>query len=139
MKRRTFTLGLGAAVAAPTVPLAHILPTRAGSGAQMKTAALLARAHNHCTLDMLMRHLKVPLQTAREIQTRLVQQGIITAPIGGASMAVHPLNTYCVPKAAYKTSNYVHEAADLDRKLRAVLKRIDPEPGPEDLDLNTRV
>jgi hypothetical protein len=140
MKRRSFTFGLAAATAAPAVPLSvSIAPATTGAAQHFTLAKLLARTHNHCTPDMLARHLKVSKDMAQSVQNLLVNRGVITPPVAGASMAVNPLNTHCITNEAMKTTNYLQKAAQLRARLEEVADRITLGPTPEDEDLNTRL
>ena len=140
MKRRTFTLGLTALTAAPAVPLGAAAAPGTTTAAQHFTLAkLLARAHNHCTPDMLARHLKVSKDMAQTVHNMLINRGIITPPVAGASMAVNPLNTNCIPNEAMTTTNYLQKAAQLRARLEETADRITLGPTPEDHDLNTRL
>ena len=119
MKRRTFTFGLGALAAAPTMPFAATAVTGQTAAQHFHVARILARAHNHCTAAMLERHLKVTPDMARQVRTLLLDRGVITAPVNGVSMAVNPTNTNCVPAQALKPSNLVQKA----KEMRHLLER----------------
>ncbi|MBD3665887.1 hypothetical protein H9Q16_18270 [Sulfitobacter sp. TSTF-M16] len=127
MHRRTFLTTLTALVAARPLPvLAGPAITR-----HLPRATLLARTHNHCTADMLARHLQVTPRIAAKIQTLLVQRGILTTPVNGAAMATHPLNTHCVPNEALKHTNWLQKLSDAKARLQEVLDQAaDPEPEP---------
>ena len=102
MKRRSFLAGLTALLAGPKPALSI------GGGAQTtmlyERASFLARAHNRCSIPMLMRHLKLDATAAAEMERVLIQRGVITVPIGGVSLAAHPTNTHCLPLDAPKQS-----------------------------------
>ena len=136
MKRRAFTFGLAALAAAPGLPLsaATAAPATGITTQQFALAKLLARAHNHCTPDMLARHVRVSPEIAAQLQNMLLNQGVITPPIGGASMATSPLNTHCVPKQALKPSNLIQKASDLRKYLENLEQdapKQAPDPAPE--------
>ena len=113
MNRRFFLSTLSALLAAPA------LPAMAAPIAQrhMITATIIARSHNRCTTDMLMRHLKVPRDMANRIQTQLLRQGVITPPVAGVSLATNPTNTHCIPNEAMQPNNLLQKAARLKDKL----------------------
>jgi len=128
MKRRSFTFGLGALLAAPALPGSVAARAIAPSVTtqQLAVAKIMARSHNRLTLDMLERHLRVSAQMAQSIQNRLVQDGIITQPLGGASMAVSPTNTHCIPNEALKPSNILQKADALRKNIEKLTKSADP-------------
>lgn len=108
MKRRSFLASLGALISAPALPLplsaAPTVPSAAA--AQFATAKLLARAHNRCSPAMLQRLMQVDPAVAAELNGMLVRRGVISAAAAdGASMALDPLNTHCVPKEALRPTN----------------------------------
>ena len=112
MNRRFFLSTLGALLAAPALPTmaAPIAPRH------LRTATIIARSHNRCTTDMLMRHLNVPLDMATSIQTQLLRQGVITSPLAGVSLATSPTNTHCIPNEAMQPNNLLQKAARLKDK-----------------------
>ena len=89
MNRCIFLSTLSALIAAPALPAvaAPIAPQH------MITAKIIARSHNRCTAEMLVRHLRVPADMAAHIQAQLLRQGVITPPVAGISMATNPSNT----------------------------------------------
>lgn len=117
MKRRTF---LSTLAALPAAPALGSLPSEAAK--HLPRASLLARSHNHCTLDMLQRHLKLSPDMAAQVHDLLLHRNIITRPINGISMATAPTNTHCVPKQALKPSNLIRRATDLRSRLRDLLE-----------------
>lgn len=123
MKRRTFLTALATLTAAPALPASALSPATK----HLPLATLLARSHNHCTRDMLQRHLKIPADMAAQVHDLLLHQNIITRPVGGISMATAPTNTHCVPKQALKPSNLIRKATDLRSRLRELLKEDAPE------------
>ena len=133
MKRRTFLTALATLTAAPALPAGALNP----AAKHLPVATLLARSHNHCTPDMLRRHLKVSAEMANQVQALLYSRGIITAPVGGVSMATAPTNTHCIPKQALKPSNLIRKAADFRQRLRDLFEESTahekgaPEDAPE--------
>ena len=118
MKRRTFTFGLGAALAAPAMPAAALSRAIPAAATQhFAVAKLIARAHNRCSVDMLMRNLRVDATTARDIHALLLQKGVITPPVSGVSMATNPLNTNCIPNEAIKPTNIRQSAAEVRARV----------------------
>lgn len=113
MNRRIFLSTLSALMAAPALPAmaAPIAPQH------MITAKIIARSHNRCTTDMLVRHLRVPTDMAARIQAQLLRQGIITPPVAGVSMATNPTNTACITNEAVKPTNLLQKAAQMREKL----------------------
>lgn len=92
MNRRFFTFGLGALLGAPKVPLAGIAPMPAAAAGHMKLATMISRAHDYCSPEFLMRHLKVDKSIATQVQQALIQNNVITAPSAtGFSYAVDPM------------------------------------------------
>ena len=83
----------------------------------LKVASIIARAHNRCTPEMLVRHLKVTPEVAGSIQAQLVRQGVITAPMSGVSLATNPSNSHCITNEALKPNNILQKAARLREKL----------------------
>ena len=83
----------------------------------MTTATIIARSHNRCTVDMLMRHLNVSTDMATRIQTQLLRQGVITSPVAGVSLATNPTNTHCIPNEAMKPNNLLQKAARLKQRI----------------------
>jgi hypothetical protein len=124
MNRRQFTLGLGAIVATPAVPVASLLKPTAVTAAASKhffLAKLLARAHNNCSNAMLMRHLKVDAGMAAEVEQLLLNKNVITLPnIEGFSRAVNPMNINCVPMEGLKAPNIVNTVSDAAEKVKKV-------------------
>lgn len=100
-------------MAAPALPAmaAPIAPQH------MITAKIIARSHNRCTTDMLIRHLRVPADMAARIQAQLLRQGVITSPVAGVSMASNPTNTACITNEAMKPTNLLQKAAQLREKV----------------------
>ena len=126
MNRRQFTLGLGAIAAAPTAPMAAVLPQTGTSTAALghfKLAKLIARSHNRCSSDMLMRHLRVGPEMAAEVQSLLLERGVITQPsIAGISSAVNPMNLNCVPQQVAYKPDVAAKAAEVRKKVQKMLK-----------------
>jgi hypothetical protein len=92
MNRRFFTLGLGALLGAPKVPLAAMPSLPAVATGHMKLATMLSRAHDYCSPEFLMRHLKVEKSIATQVQQALIQNNVITTPsASGFSYAVDPM------------------------------------------------
>ena len=83
----------------------------------MTTATIIARSHNRCAVDMLMRHLNVSTDMATRIQTQLLRQGVITSPVAGVSLATNPTNTHCIPNEAMKPNNLLQKAARLKQRI----------------------
>lgn len=121
MIRRTFLTTLAALFAAP------VMPKFAASevAKHLPRATLLARTHNHCTTDMLARHLRLTPDMAAQVQAMLLRHGVITTPVAGASMATHPLNTHCIPNEALKHTNWLQKLNDARARLQEVLDRVD--------------
>ena len=139
MKRRSFTLGLAALAAAPAVPMGAIAaPAPAITAQQFGLAKLLARAHNHCSTDMLARHMKLTPDMAKSVQSLLLERGVITPPIAGVSMATNPMNTNCVPIEALKPTNLGQATLDIRAKVQKIKEKYDKIAealGPEDAEL----
>lgn len=124
MKRRTFLTALATLTATPALPAGAFSPAAAK---HLPLATLLARSHNHCTTDMLARHLKVAPDMAAQVHDLLLNKNIITRPVNGISMATAPTNTHCVPKQALKPSNLIRRATDLRSRLRELLQDDTPD------------
>lgn len=97
MKRRSFLSGLGAVAALPVIPA----PAMASAPAAISAAAyeyfdwakMIVRAHNRCSPDMLQRLLKLDANLARQVQSALLKEGVISAPsVAGISHALDPLH-----------------------------------------------
>lgn len=118
MNRRIFLSTLSALMATPALPAmaAPIAPQH------MITAKIIARSHNRCTTDMLVRHLRVPADMAARIQAQLLRQGIITPPVAGISMATNPSNTACITNEAFKPTNLLQRAAQLREKMEELVQ-----------------
>ncbi len=125
MKRRTFLTALATLTASPALPAGAL--SNPAAAKHLPLATLLARSHNHCTTDMLARHLRVPPDMAAQVHALLLNKNIITQPINGISMATAPTNTHCVPKQALKPSNLIRRANDLRSRLRDLLQDDTPE------------
>ena len=126
MNRRFFLSALSAVTVAPALPTlaAPVAPHH------MKVASIIARAHNRCTPEMLVRHLKVTPDVASGIQAQLLRQGIITAPVSGVSLATNPTNSHCIPNEAIKPNNLLQKAAKLREKLAELEAEVAPaQPG----------
>ena len=123
MKRRTFLSTLAAAAATPALPAVTLAAPSTAATQHFALAKLLARAHNHCTRDMLARHLKVSPEMAREVQHLLLQRGVITPPVAGVSMATNPMNTNCIPNEALKPTNIAQKAADVRAKVKELMEK----------------
>tara|TARA_R110002096_G_scaffold139147_6_gene293342 strand:- start:20227 stop:20748 length:522 start_codon:yes stop_codon:yes gene_type:complete len=92
MNRRFFTFGLGALMGAPKVGLAGITPMSSATASHMKLATMISRAHDYCSPEFLMRHLKVDKGIAAQVQQALIQNNVITRPSAtGFSYAVDPM------------------------------------------------
>lgn len=91
MNRRFFTFGLGALLGAPKVSISvPAKPTVAG--AHLKLATMLSRAHDNCSPEFLMRHLKIDRAMAARVQQVLIQTNVIFPPsVTGVSFAVDPM------------------------------------------------
>lgn len=140
MKRRSFTFGLAALAAAPTLPLATASSAAPGITAQQfSLAKLLARAHNHCTPEMLARHMKLTPDAARNVQAVLLRNGVITPPVAGVSMATNPMNTNCVPKEALKPTNIAKSVTETRNRLREILRPREDEVEHEDAPQHTEI
>jgi hypothetical protein len=93
MNRRFFTFGLGALLGVPKVPMASITTGAPVAAAHLKLATMLSRAHDSCSPEFLMRHLKVDKAVATQVQRALIQTKVITAPsASGVSYAVNPMH-----------------------------------------------
>lgn len=121
MNRRSFTASLAALIAAPALPaVASVAPSTAAptAASHFATAKLLARAHNTCSPAMLQRLLRVDSAMAHELNRLLIERGVISsASLRGASMAIDPLNTHCVPREALRSSNVAQKIRDLKARL----------------------
>ena len=92
MNRRFFTFGLGALLGAPKVPFAAVTGMPTAVTGHMKLATMLSHAHDYCSPEFLMRHLKVDMSTASHVQQALIQNNVITTPSAtGFSYAVDPM------------------------------------------------
>ena len=129
MIRRTFLTALATLTAAPALPAGAL--SNPAAAKHLPLATLLARSHNHCTTDMLQRHLKIPADMAAQVHDLLLHRNIITQPVNGISMATAPTNTHCVPKQALKPSNFIRKAKDLRSRLRDLLQDDTPQDTPE--------
>jgi hypothetical protein len=118
MNRRIFLSTLSALMAAPALP-AMAVPI---APQHTITAKIIARSHNRCTTDMLVRHLRVPADMAARIQAQLLRQGIITPPVAGISMATNPSNTACITNEALKPTNLLQRAAQLREKMEELVQ-----------------
>ena len=127
MNGRFFLSALSAAAAAPALP-AIAMPA---APHHLKVASIIARAHNRCTPEMLVRHLKVTPEVAGNIQAQLVRQGVITAPVSGVSLATNPGNSHCITNEALKPNNILHKAARLREKLAEL--DLQPTPPPDEV------
>ncbi|MEM7241556.1 MAG: hypothetical protein AAF429_05175 [Pseudomonadota bacterium] len=114
MHRRSFLAGLTALFAVPKPALA--LSAKASPELYAK-AKFLARAHNKSSVPMLMRHLKVEADVATRINTLLYRRGVITAPIGGTSLAISPTNTHALPLDAPKQTDRLRQIKELAERL----------------------
>ena len=118
MKRRSFTFGLSALLTAPALPMAAATANTSGIALEtFKHAKLLARSHNKSSVPMLMRHLKVDANVAKQINALLYERGIITAPIGGTSLALKPTNLHALPLDAPTQSERITGLRKLAKKL----------------------
>ena len=137
MERRSFLAGLSALFLAPRPTFVMA----GGPSAELYAKAkFLARAHNKSSVPMLMRHLKVDAEIAAQINSMLFQRGVITAPIGGTSLALHPTNTHALPLDAPKQMDRLAQLRDfaerlLDRdKSSEVVADEDAESSEDDLE-----
>ncbi|MGB0800045.1 MAG: hypothetical protein ACPGRD_12080, partial [Planktomarina sp.] len=121
MKRRMFTFGLAALAAAPALPLAAPSLPSGAAASRFATAKLIARAHNHCSPAMLQRLLRVDASLAAELNSMLLNRGVITAAAAnGTSMAVNPMNTNCVPTEALKPTNLTQSVSKVREQLQNI-------------------
>ncbi|UWR22046.1 twin-arginine translocation signal domain-containing protein [Sulfitobacter sp. S190] len=122
MNRRHFI-----STSAAVIGAAGLTPSSAPaiSPRMLANARIFATSHNRCTPDLLVRHLRVSPEMAGHIQRQLVRRGIITAPVAGASVAVNPANTYCIPNEALKPNNIAQKICDLRAHARRLLEQLD--------------
>ena len=114
MQRRSFLAGLTALFAAPKPAIAFGAKTSPELYAKAK---FLARAHNKSSVPMLMRHLKVEADIATQINALLYRRGVITAPIGGTSLALNPTNTHAMPLDAPKQVDRIKQLREIAERL----------------------
>ncbi len=137
ISRRFFTVGLGGLAAAPAIPLgaaAQVAPTAAMTN-HLQVAKIIARAHNRCSKDFLMRHLRVDASVAGQVERLLLERGIITLPgANGVARAVNPIQ----PKLPQSVTSTVKDApksfSDRMEKRLEKVKRLaaDESNDPED-------
>lgn len=121
MKRRTFTLGLGALFAAPAMPAAAIGASPAAPlTAHMTRAKLLARCHGSASPAMLGRLMKLDGATAQGVFEMLQDQGVIARGLDGIARAVTPLNTHCIPTEAVRARDIAQQSTDARSRLKKV-------------------
>lgn len=93
MNRRQFSLGLGALFGAPKIPVAMPALFPAAALEHFNTAKLISRAHNKCSPEFLMRHLRVDAELAKSVETMLIKRNVITMPgLDGVSRAINPMD-----------------------------------------------
>lgn len=109
MKRRTFTLGLGALFAAPALPAAAVLAPAAQLTQHFARAKLLARCHGSASPAMLGRLMKLDSRTAKGVFDLLHDRGVIAHGLDGIARAVTPLNTHCVPSEAIRARDLAQQ------------------------------
>lgn len=123
MNRRGFTFGLGALFGAPKVGLGTIA---AGLGSvspavlheYFRTAKIIARAHNTCSQQFLMRHLRVDSTIAKQVEGMLIDGKVITLPgLNGISRAVNPVYSSPLPHKPVATI----QSPDFSTKARQTL------------------
>jgi len=100
MKRRDFTKGLVAAVAAPALPLRSLAAASTTGAAAVGSnftpymyswSVVHARGLGQCSTDILMSKLGIGAETAQAIGARMIKKGIISAPNAlGVSQALAP-------------------------------------------------
>lgn len=133
MNRRFFTFGLGALLGAPKISIAAPAAPSIAS-AHMKLATMLSRAHDSCSPEFLMRHLKVDRAMAARVQQALIQSNVITAPsASGVSYAVNPMQFSRLSNSIPVQSNGLAQEA----KGR-VTKALAPREGGEPDDSETK-
>lgn len=97
MKRRSFLSGLVSSGLIPNLRLSGLAKAAAAPSVaifeHLKTAEIIVRAHNTCSIPMLQRLLKLDAGMAQDVQGILIERGVITAPgTAGLSTAVNPSN-----------------------------------------------
>lgn len=136
MKRREFTKGLVAAGLSPALPL-KALATASSTGAATVAANFTpfmyswsvthARGLGQCSTDVLMSKLGIGADTASAICSRMVKQGVISAPNAlGVSKALAqktPLTSFKPVKDVPKSANRGPVGAS--ERTSQPLKRID--------------
>ena len=135
MNRRFFTFGLGALLGAPKVSMA--MPAAPSvAGAHLKLATMLSRAHDSCSPEFLMRHLKVDRAMAARVQQALIQTNVITAPsASGVSYAVNPMQFSRLSNSMpVQTNGLVQEAKDRVSKALASREGHEPDDGEAQAD-----
>ncbi len=108
MNRRSFLSTPSALLASPVLPAAAPIASK-----HMTTGKLIARSHNQCTTDILIRHLRIPPELATRIHAQLLRQGVITPPIAGVSMASNPTNTACITNEAMRPTNLLQKITQI--------------------------
>ncbi|MEM9716340.1 MAG: hypothetical protein AAF826_07465 [Pseudomonadota bacterium] len=94
MKRRMFLSGMAAATAAPALPnisLAKAATMFTAAQDHYWVASLVAQTRGAVSASGLAQQLRIPLSMATEVQSLLVQRGIVSAPVAGLTKAVNPL------------------------------------------------
>lgn len=131
MNRREFNTFLGAAIAAPTMPL----PTAAASAqvtlppATYLWADLIARARGTVDAGFLARRLNLSAEAAQHVMGQLVQNGAVHAPgIGGLAKAVKPIDY--LPNGSAVT---VKSTVEASRSLRDPIETL-LEDAPSDME-----
>jgi hypothetical protein len=126
MNRRSFTFGLGALLGAPKVPLGSVVSgaskaVPAAAFDHFSTAKIVARAHNNCSPEFLMRHLRVDKTMAKHVERILIDRNVITLPnLKGISKAVNPIQTHVFSHQIQKasiTSDLASNSSNMTEKL----------------------
>lgn len=118
MKRREFTKGLAAAGLAPTLPLRSLTSVSTGTatGAANFTPFMYswgvthARGLGQCSVEILIKKLGIGSETAAAINSKMIKQGIISAPnalgISKALASGQSATTFKSVKSASNSSSH---------------------------------
>ena len=124
MKRRTFTLGLGALFAAPLMPAPAVAAVPTAVTEKFAAAKLLARCHDRASPEMLGRLMRVDGETARGLFKLLQDRGVLQNGLDGVARAANPLNTHCVPNEAIRARNLAQQVAQTREKVRNIWNKV---------------
>lgn len=123
MKRRTFTFGLGALFATPALPKLTLAAAPSAAQDHYWVAKLIAETRGAVSPAQLGAQLRIPAGLAGEVQSLLIDRGVVAAPVNGVAQALSPIR---IPQISSAAGAHIAPKpaarVDLDKLAKRVLK-----------------